>query len=187
MSDISFTSAIKPVSLEHFNKLTSDITNNVNVWKVEGARKGLSAKTDRIMDCTALGITDGENVFLMHIIPDFSSNKKYFAKIIDKIKENVDLSCYYLQAVLVGSKSYSRESQIGYNNFARFLKENKIPYSELKGGDTVHKIGYHSNKDEWLVSNYDIDSLISSGEKDTMKLLEIGFDKVKINKLDEIV
>lgn len=186
MSEVSFTSAIRPVSLTKFERETADITNNVNHWYVEGAKKGLSAKTDRIMDCTALGLTDGENVFLMHIIPDLSSNKKYFEKIIAKIKQNIDITSQYIQGLLVGSKSYSRESQIGYNNFARFLKENKIPFTELKGGDTVHKIGYHTTKDEWLISNYDIDSLIRSGEKDSTKLLEIGFDKVKINKLDEV-
>lgn len=186
MSDISFTSLIRPVSSDNFNKLAADISNNVNVWKVEGAKKGLSAKTDRIQDCTALGITDGKEVFLMHVIPDFSSNPKYFTKIIDTIKANIDLSCEYLQAILVGSKYDNKESLIGYNNFKKFLKEHKIPFSELKGGDTIHKIAYHSNKDEWLVSNYDIDSLIRSGEQDKMRLLEIGFHDVKINKLDEI-
>lgn len=187
MSDISFTSVIRPVSLDNFNKLTANIINNVSEWKVEGAKKGISAKTDRILDCTAMGITDGENVFLMHIIPDFSSDKKYFEKIVNKIKENVDLTCKHLQAILVGSKEYSKESQTGYKNFARFLKENKIPFSELKGGDTVHKIAYQTNKDEWLVTNYDIDSLIRSKENDFMRLLKLGFDDVRINKLDEVI
>lgn len=187
MSEISFTSSIRPVSLSNFNKLTSNVSTSVDIWTINGAKKNTSAKTDRIMDCTAMGITDGKSVFLMHIIPDFSSNKNYFAKIIDKIKENIDLTSEYLQAILVGSKAYSRESQIGYNNFARFLKENKIPFSELKGGDTVHKIAYKTHTDEWIVSNYDIDSLLRSGETDSKKLLEIGFDKVKINKLDNII
>ena len=97
------------------------------------------------------------------------------------------MSNEYLQALLVGSKNYSKESRIGYNNFAHFLKENKIPFSELKGGDNVHKIAYHSKTDEWLVSNPDIDSLIQSGENNPKKLLDIGFDTIKINKLDEIV
>ncbi len=187
MQNISFTSAIRPVSLHKFDKETADIANNVTQWCIEGSKKGWSAKTDRIMDCTALGLTDGENVFLMHIIPDISSNKNFFEKIIAKIKQNIDITSEYIQGFLVGSKNYSRESQIGYNNFARFLKANKIPFSELKGGDTVHEIGYHARKDEWLVSNFDIDSLIRSGEKDPMKLLELGFDKVKINKLDEVI
>lgn len=187
MSEISFTSSIRPVSLAKFNKETADIANFVNQWSIEGARKGISAKTDRIMDCTALGLTDGENVFLMHIIPDISSNKAFFEKIIAKVKQNIDITSEYIQGLLVGSKSYSRESQIGYNNFARFLKANKIPFSELKGGDTVHEIGYHARKDEWLVSNFDIDSLIRSGETNPMKLLELSFDKVRINKLDETV
>ena len=170
MSEVSFTSAIRPVSSEQFNKFTADIVNNVNEWRPQGAKKGISAKTDRILDCTALGITDGQNVFLMHIIPEISSNKHFFEKIIDKIKKN-----------------YSKESRIGYNNFAHFLRENKIPFSELKGGDNVHKIAYHSKTDEWLVSNPDIDSLIQSGENNPKKLLDIGFDTIKINKLDEIV
>lgn len=187
MQSISFTSAIRPVSLGTFSKETSDIINNVSEWNIKGVKKGLSAKTDRILDCTALGLTDGENVLLMHIIPDLSSNKTYFGKIIEKIKQSIDMTSEYIQGLLVGSKSYSRESVIGYNNFARFLKENKIPFSELKGGDTVHEIGYHTTKDVWLVSNFDIDSLIKSGEKNPMKLLEIGFDKVKINKLDDVI
>ena len=186
MADISFTSVIKPVSSGTFNKMTSDIHNNVNLWNLNGAKKGISAKTDRIMDCTALGITDGKDVFIMHIIPDLSSNNTYFKTIANKIKDTMDMTSGYLQAILVGSKSYSLQSQIGYNNFARFLKENKIPYSELKGGDTVHKIAYKSKTDEWLVSNNDIDSLIQSGETDSKKLLEIGFDKVRICKLDEL-
>ncbi len=187
MSDISFTSAIHPVSSGNFNRLASNISNAVNDWCPEGAKRGFSVKTDRIMDCTAIGITDGESVFLMHIIPSLSSNKVYFARIVDKIKQNINLCNEYLQALLVGSKNYSRESQIGYNNFARFLKENKIPYSELKGGAAVHKIAYHSNNDEWIVSNYDIDSLIKRGETDSQKLLKMGFDKVRISKLDEVI
>lgn len=187
MSEISFTSAIRPVSLARFSRETANISNNVTNWYIEGAKKGISAKTDRIMDCTALGLTDGENVFLMHIIPDISSNKTFFNKIITKIKENMDLSSQYIQGLLVGSKNYSRESRVGYNNFARLLKENKIPFSELKGGDTVHEIAYNARKDEWLVSNFDIDSLIKSGETASKRLLEAGFDKVKINKLDEII
>lgn len=187
MSEVSFTSAIRPVSSKQFNKFTADIVNNVNEWRAECAKKGLSAKTDRILDCTALGITDGQNVFLMHIIPEIGSNKHFFAKIIDKIKENIDMSNEYLQALLVGSKNYSKESRMGYNNFAHFLKENKIPFSELKGGDNAHKIAYHSKTDEWLVSNPDIDSLIQSGETNPKKLLDIGFDTVRINKLDELV
>ena len=111
MSEVSFTSIIRPVSLAKFERETAGITNNVNHWYVEGAKKGLSAKTDRIMDCTALGLTDGENVFLMHIIPDLSSNKKYFEKIIAKIKQNIDITSEYIQGLLVGSKSYSRESR----------------------------------------------------------------------------
>lgn len=187
MTDISFTSSIRPVSSDSFCRMTRDITNNVSNWRPEGAKKGLSAKTDRILDCTALGLTDGEKVFLMHIIPELSSNKKFLPHIIEKIKNSMDLSCEYLQGILVGSKSYSRESLIGYNNFVRFLKENKIPFSELKGGNTVHKIAYHTKNDEWLVSNFDIDGLIRSGETDAKKLFEFGFDRVKINKLDEIV
>lgn len=187
MTDISFTSSIRPVSSDSFRRMTLDILNNVSNWSPEGAKKGLSAKTDRIMDCTALGLTDGENVFLMHIIPELSSNKKFLPQIFEKIKNSMDLSCQYLQGILVGARSCSRESLIGYNNFVRFLKEHKIPFSELKGGDTVHKIGYHSKNDEWIISNFDIDRLIKSGEKDSKKLLELGFDRVKINKLDEIV
>lgn len=38
------------------------------------------------MDCTALGLTDGEKVLLMHITPDKSSDKAYFSKIVECIK-----------------------------------------------------------------------------------------------------
>lgn len=187
MSDISFTSLIRPLSSAAFDREAASIMNNVNEWNLRGARKGISAKTDRILDCTAMGITDGQNVFLMHIIPELSSNKISFAVIADKIKNSINMTSQYLQALIVGSKSYSRESVIGYNNFALFLQENKIPFSELKGGNSVHKIAYNSVKDEWFVSNFDIDSLIRSGVTDSKKLLELGFDKVRINKLDEVV
>ncbi len=187
MTDISFKSLIRPVCSETFNRETKSIANNVTEWTINGAKKGIAAKTDRIMDCTAIGITDGQTVFLMHIIPELSSNKAFFSSVVNKIKNFVDMTSKYLQALLVGSKNYSRESVIGYNNFARFLKENKIPYSELKGGDSIHEIAYNSTKDEWLISNFDIDSLLKSGITDPEKLLNFGFDKVKINKLDEIV
>lgn len=186
MPDITFTSVIRPVSLYNYNKLITDISTNVNIWEIKGAKKGLSAKTDRIMDCTCLGITDGESVYLMHIIPELSSDKNYFAKIIETIKKNIDLSCKYLQALLVGSKNYSRKSQIGYNNFARFLKENKIPYSEFKGGESIHKVAYKTTNDEWLITNYDIDRLITNGKYDSMELLQKSFDKVHINQLDDV-
>lgn len=185
MQNITFTSSIRPLTLAKFEKETANITRNVTRWDIEGAKKGISAKTDRIMDCTALGLTDGEKVFLMHITPDKSSDKAYFSKIVECIKNNIDINSEYIQGLLVGSKKYSRESQIGYNNFVKFLKEQKVPFSELKGGETVHKIGYHTSKDEWLVSNYDIDCCIRNGLTDTKSILEQSFDKVKINKLDD--
>lgn len=183
---ISFTSLIKPVSSTEFRRQSSRILNSVDEWDLNGLKKGMSAKTDRIMDCTAMGITDGENVVLLHIVPNLSSDKNYFAKIAEKVKKSINMTSEYLQGILVGAKKYSRESLVGYNNFVKFLKENKIPFSELKGGESVHKIAYSSDKDTWLVSNFDIDTLLQKGLDDSKKLLEFGFDKVKISKFDEI-
>ncbi len=187
MTDISFTSIIRPVCSASFDSQTSSIVNNVNVWNIRGAKKGISAKTDGILDCTALGLTDGQTVFLMHITPDLSSNNAVFSYIAGKIRSSVDMTNEYLQALLVGSKNYSRESVTGYNNFAKFLKDNNIPYSELKGGENIHKIAYNSVKDEWLISNQDIDAFIKRGVINPEKLLKYGFDEVRINKLDEVV
>lgn len=184
---ISFTSLIKPVSSKEFRRQASRIFNSVDEWNLNGLKKGISAKTDRIMDCTAIGITDGEQVILLHIVPDLSSDKDYFVKIAEKVKESIDVTSEYLQGILIGAKKYSRESLVGYNNFVKFLKENKIPFSELKGGESVHKIAYSSDKDTWIVSNFDIDTLLQKGLADSKKLLNLVFDKVRICKYDEIV
>ncbi len=97
MQNITFTSSIRPLTLAKFEKETANITRNVTGWDIEGAKKGISAKTDRIMDCTALGLTDGEKVFLMHITPDKSSDKAYFSKIVECIKNNIDINSEYIQ------------------------------------------------------------------------------------------
>lgn len=186
MTEISFTSKIKPVPLKQFWDTAARIGDKNAVdfpWTVDQSVKASKAYTTNICDCTVCGITDGQNVLMLHLTPDNSSNHNfYFVK--QFIAQNVKLGNPDLQGILIGSK-LTKKSQDIYNKFSEFLKEMYIPYSELKiGKDRIHA-AYSSLMDTWLVSSLKIDNLLKKG-KTSIEALNETFQKTIISNTDEI-
>lgn len=157
MNNISFQSKIRPVNREQFYKSIYSHPMNASVeypWTVKETVYATKANTTGVLDCTVLGLTDGIKVFLMHICPTRKENY-YFSKIVDYIKEKIDLKNPNLQGFLLGSKANLRDgsSELLFNNFEKFLKENNIVYSKFKGGPCTSNVAYSSEKDEWIISN----------------------------------
>lgn len=157
MNNISFQSKIRPVNREQFYKSIYSHPMNASVeypWTVKETVYATKANTTGVFDCTVLGLTDGIKVFLMHICPTRKENY-YFSKIADYIKENIDLKSSKLHGFLLGSKANLRDcsSELLFNNFEKFLKENNIIYSKFKGGPCNSNVAYSAEEDEWIISN----------------------------------
>lgn len=189
MKDVSFTSAIRPVTCNEFTKAVSSIArkNCVNYpWTINESVKAPQAYTKGVCDCSLLGITDGNDVLMMHLCPTNSNNKNYF-QIKRFISSNVDLKNPNLQAILIGSKEIKTSEDL-YNKLAEFMQEWKIPFSQLKTSANGCKIdvAYSSPKDEWIVTCNKIDKLIRSGVNDSLKILKDVFKNVNISQADEV-
>ncbi len=187
MAEISFTSGIRPIPLETFGKTAASIgtRNFVNFpWTINESVKAPMAYTRHVCDCTMLGLTDGQDVLMMHLCPSMESNHNFF-DIRQFIARNMDLKNPELQAILVGSKP-AKKSQSIYNMLAEFLQTHRIPYSELKIGKDPISTAYSSRKDEWMISSPRIDRLLKRG-MDSPSILKDSFNKVKISSADEIL
>ena len=101
--DITFTSTIRPVKKALFDKIRITIPDNKFVdypWTCKESVRGKSACTTNIRDCTMCGITDGQDVFMMHICPtqDANSNflkiKDFILKRVNFKKENLRCTSY---------------------------------------------------------------------------------------------
>lgn len=188
MNDITFTSSIRLVKTDLFNKTVSAIPKNHFVaapWTCKESVKAAEAYTNRIMDCTLCGITDGKDVFMMHICPTENENK-HFAKIKEYLKERIDLNNPDLQGFLLGARDYpdDKSSVALFDKFVELFKSLKIPFSRFKGSDNSNSlnVAYFSSKDEWLISSYPIDKFV--GKKPSEELLKSVFQNVKLSNED---
>ncbi len=186
MTEISFTSAIRPVSTETFNKIASKIgaQNSVNYpWTKAQSVKSAAAYTTGVCDCTFVGISDGQEVLAMHLCPGFSEN---FNNIKSFIANSIDVKNPNLQGILIGSQ-ITNPSQLLYSKLKEALEYFKIPYSELKRSNSPVHVAYSSIKDEWTVTSDCINNFLKSGRCTPKTILKCSFDKVNISELDEIV
>lgn len=186
MTDISFTSRIKPVTYQDFNNLVTVISKDKFVdypWTIEDSKLGRDVFTKNIYDCTSCLITNGKEALLMHLSPMQASNH-FSYKILEFLRNHIDLKDKNLQGILVGSKNTKKSLDI-YNKLSALLKNFNIPFSELKNGKTPTNIAYKSNTDEICISNSTIDKLLKRGNNlnDT---LEKSFEKVNISELDDM-
>lgn len=186
MTEISFTSSIKPVPLKQFWNITTKIGDKNSVdfpWTINQSVKAAEAYTTNICDCTVCGISNGQDVLMLHLTPDNSSNHNfYFIK--QFIAQNIKLGNPNLQGILIGSK-LTKKSQDIYNKFSDFLNEMCIPFSELKvGKDRIHA-AYSSLLDTWYISSLKIDNMLKKG-KTSAEALNTTFQKTAISKTDEI-
>lgn len=189
-NNISFTSLIKPVNTLNFMFRTDRIPLNNFVdypWTCKESRKAQSAFTTSVLDCTMCGITDGKDVFMMHICPTKSANAD-FSKIKQFMEDKINLKNLNLRAVVIGGKYYpdDKVSLKLFDNFVSFLKKQNIPTSYLRGGDVYESvdIAYTSNSDEWIISSKYLDPFI--GKLKPQEVLSKIFSKIFISDCDEI-
>lgn len=189
-----FKSTIKLLNPKNYKYAVAKIDKKQFVaspWTINESVFGRNANTGCVLDCTVCGLTDGQNVLMLHICPTKKENED-FTKIINFIKSKIDLKNKKLQGFLLGSKPkifYDdiRSSEL-FENFKNFMKENKIPFSYFQGGNHVnpHDVAYCSGTDEWLISNDFIEDI--SKQTTPTKFIQQTkmFDKFEISALDEL-
>ena len=191
MNDISFKSRIRPVGFCEFNKQTRafDPKHYVNYpWTVKESVNSNKAITKDVFDCTVCGITDGLKVLMLHICPTMRANSD-FSKIVEFIKENINLSNPNLQGFLFGSvtNSYDGRSRNMFDNFENLMKEFSIPYSKIRGSKDFGDIAYSSETDEWLIrNNARLGINTTDAKNNALNFFKENYDEVKINELDEV-
>lgn len=189
--NITFTSVIRPVKTSLFDDIVSDISkkNEVNYpWTCRQSRRGKEVFTRGIIDCTMCGITDGKDVFMMHICPTKPDNA-IFSKIGEYIQKNVDFSNKNLRAFVLGSRYYpnNNKSYTLFDNFVNFLKSKNVHTTSFKGGDIYEEVDvlYRKDRDEWLVASKYLDKYINK-EPPGVILRKI-FKNVELSKYDMII
>lgn len=186
MTDVSFTSHIKPVTCEDFNNIVTTIPREKFVsfpWTIEDSKLGKDVFTTNICDCSSCLITNGQEAMLMHLSPMQESNH-FFNNVLIFLRNHLDLKDENLQAIIVGSKNTKKSLDI-YNKFVELLNKMGIPFSELKNGKTPTNIVYKTNSDEIYVSNLTIDKLLKK-ENTPQSTLEKSFEKVNIANTDTL-
>ena len=183
MDNITFKSDIRFVPLSKFNKYVNSFgsSNCVNYpWTVEQSVLSQNAYTKFILDCTAVGITDGSKVLLMHLCPTRQENK-IFRNIENYIESKINMmDKHSIQGFLLGSRNVA-ESRKLFDNILNLLKKLNISVSYFKNSLYENNISYSSITDEWLISNSfikqnnDVENYINS------------FAEVKISTSDKIV
>lgn len=190
MNNISFTSNIKLVSADDFEKVVKSAKNIKSVdfpWTIKETVKGKSAFSCDIFDCTAVGIVDHdtEDVCLLHLTSDFFKKFKSVEKFINN---KVNLLSDNLTAFVIGSKKNNINSPYStklFDKLVQFLDNNFIPYSKFKGGNYSNNIAYLGETDTWFVSNDVVDLTKSVYKKDKKQILNFLFDDVKIAQSDK--
>lgn len=188
MSDISFTSVLKPVTSSKFSKITASFSQDGFVdypWTISSSRIKPDVYTNHVCDCSVCLITDGKKGLLMHLLPSYSGNHDE-KRIFDFIDHNFNLeNNNHLQAVLLGSHPY-KSSQNIFNYFKKILDKFKIPTTVLKTGNSPTDIAYKTAKDEIYISNKEITDALREG-KNNLEALNLGFKEVAISPCDEVI
>ena len=192
MDNLSFTSNIKFLTPNLFNQYVRGFSRGEFVgypWTVRQSVISDKAYTTDIIDCSVCGLTNGKDVFMLHICPTREENFD-FSKIETFIKDKIDLTSKNIQGFLLGAKNYgymmSEKSWNLFDNFENLLQRYNIPYSKFKGGPDPHQVAYSCKSDEWVIANMD-DCLRTcktpEGEKvDVAK----EFEEFAISPLDEL-
>ena len=107
-NNITFTSIIRPVKKSVFDKAAGHISSKNFVdypWNCSQSVRGQESYTTGVLDCTMCGITDGQDVFMMHICPTKKENSN-FSKIKDFMLNKIDFKNKDLSAFVIGAKDY---------------------------------------------------------------------------------
>lgn len=189
MDNISFTSRYRFVGKGEFARTTMSFSKQQFVdfpWTIKEAVLSNKAYTKDVEDCTVLGLTDGLKVLLLHLTPSLSQNRK-FNKIVEFINEKIDVKNPYLQGFIMGSKPNminSPDSEKVYNFLEKFLNENKIPYTKMKGSRCAHDVAYNSTTDEWTIC---CENFIEKNKITTDEFLKSNFNTVEFCAEDEFI
>ena len=186
MTEISFTSTIRPVKINDFRKITASISEDGLVdfpWLISSSRVQKDVYTTHICDCTGYLINDGQKAMLKHLTPNDEKNHNIY-RIFNFISSYFKLPDKNLQAVLIGSHP-EQNSQDIFKKLQLFSERFKIPTTILKTGKSPTDIAYKTSTDEIIVTNEHIDRSLKAG-KSKAEALQSGFEYVKISQMDEI-
>lgn len=189
MSDVSFKAKIRPVTVSEFTKSRMLTLHKVDYpWTAKETVKAKKAYTTDIYDCTAGGIVDkhNKNVVMFHICPTQKENFN-FDNIEKQIMELVDKGSSDLSGFLVGSLDLFRDSSMMFKKLHRMLKNHNIQTTILRGTKEERTdILYNAQKDEWLVTNHNINQKIHNNLKSPKSILSESFDEVILSSKDEL-
>ena len=187
-NNLQFKSKIRPINYLKYREIIDKMGKNVEVkppWTLAESIKNKNAFSTNIIDCTVCGLTNGQDVLMLHICPTVEKNKN-FSKIKDFILKNFDVTSYDTRGFLVGSQKnnmYSQFSDTLFQNFVNFMEKFEIPFSQFRGTKKVPvHVAYSSTRDEWLLSN-----LIVNPYRYDLESLKMSFDDIKIDKGDELI
>ena len=187
-NNLQFKSKIRPINYLKYREIIDKMGKNVEVkppWTLAESIKNKNAFSTNIIDCTVCGLTNGQDVLMLHICPTVEKNKN-FSKIKDFILKNFDVTSYDTRGFLVGSQKnnmYSQFSDTLFQNFVNFMEKFEIPFSQFRGTKKVPvHVAYSSTRDEWLLSNP-----IVNPYRCDLKSLKMSFDDIKIDKGDELI
>lgn len=187
-NNLQFKSKIRPINYLKYREIIDKMGKNVEVkppWTLAESIKNKNAFSTNIIDCTVCGLTNGQDVLMLHICPTVEKNKN-FSKIKDFILKNFDVTSYDTRGFLVGSQKnnmYSQFSDTLFQNFVNFMEKFEIPFSQFRGTKKIPvHVAYSSTRDEWLLSNP-----IVNPYRCDLKSLKMSFDDIKIDKGDELI
>lgn len=186
MSDISFTSRIRAVTLTDFSKITQSIgsANHADYpWTISKSVSNPNVYTKGICDCTSCLLTNGKNAVMMHLVPDLPNNhcvqfiREYLRGVIDLADKN-------LQAVVLGSKNNKKSLDI-FHKFLLLMEDIGVSPSVFKNGKAPTNIAYKTNNDEIYISSLKIDNMLRRGRSEK-EALDSAFEKIVVAPYDEI-
>ena len=189
--NITFTSLIRPIKSNLFYDIAFGMPkkNSVNYpWTVSQSVCAPQAYTTGVIDCTMCGITDGKDVFMMHICPTRKENSN-FTTIKQFLLNKINFNNKDLSALVVGGRYYphSNNSYKLFDNIVNFLKSKKVPTTTLKGKDIYEGVDilYRQQNDEWLISSKYLDNFINKEAPGVV--LKKMFPEINVSDCDIIM
>ena len=185
VNNISFKAKFRAVTTEDFYWGTIGCRRYFArpPWTVKESVRGVEAYTTGIIDCSVLGISNGQDVLLMHLCPSHPDNND-FKKIKDFILEKIDQESKNLKAAIFGSQDICNSQELN-KNLQDLMKQLGIPCSIFKCPIAETDVMYSSIDDEWSVSSNSIDYML--GYLNSEEALKNAFLEIKLSHFDEIV
>ena len=191
MNEISFKQRIVLTTKTGYQRARRCIPekNVINYpWRKEQSVLSESVASPFIKDCAFLGISDGQNVLGLHLNPLDPLNKM-FSSITNFIKNKIDVKNPDLEAIVIGGKAPCIAGEDSYkqiDNIVKFLEDENIPYTLLKGGMGERDVCYSSQTDTWVIGTDTVNRLDPYRRGSAMDIFKEIFSEVKVSPKDEI-